>query len=281
MQADQPTRLMVPALGREHEPLAEAYVDAEGRQSARPIRQVVLRTHDGRMEPVPFPRPWTADHLRTAVQNRGLEGASLEEVYFEDNEDARDQNTPYMTEVRLLLSAVFGQFQAQTYGGTGERTQNEVAMVAGINRTYLRALAKVAFHYFLWACPLLRGDEHVFSPLRAFISDGQGDWREFVQLDAQQFLPLLKEGYVPARTSHFFYAALTRDEAAVFVQFFVGPHGLAPPSRVRLAVNPVTIAEKQFACHQACYFDDDTDRGDGHDGELIVIDVWERRIITP
>jgi hypothetical protein len=46
------------------------------------------------------------------------------------------------------------------------------------------------------------------------------------------------EGNVPIRTSHFFYAALTPQEAVASVQFFVGAHDLPPPSRIRLATNP-------------------------------------------
>ena len=201
------------------------------------------------------------------MNNRGLNGGIPEEIYFEDDEVVTDQETRYMREVRKLLSAVFGNFHAQAYGGPGSGTQNRLAMIAGINTIYLRAVAKVGFHYFLWACPALKGNEPAFGPLRAFISEGQGNWREFVQLDAPQFLPLLREGNVPIRTSHFFYAALTPQEAVASVQFFVGTHDLPPPSRIRLATNPLVIEGKDFACHQACYFDDDADRADGHDGE--------------
>jgi hypothetical protein len=128
---------------------------------------------------------------------------------------------------------------------------------------------------------VLRGNEPAFAQLRTFISEGQGNWRQFVELDAPQFLPILRAGNVPFRTSHFFYAGLTPQEAVSYVQFFVGPHGLPSPSRIHLATNPLLIEGKDFACHQACYFDDDADRADGHDGELVAIDVWERRIITP
>lgn len=282
MQADQPTRMMMPALGRQHEVLAEAFMDSEGRPSARPIRQVVLRMPDDRLECVPFPRGWSAEQLKTAVKNRGLERGIPEEIYFEDDEDATNQDTPYIREVRTLLTAAFGRgFQAQAYGGEGERTRNRLAMVAGINNLYLRAVAKVAFHYFLWAGQVLRGDESSFVAIRAFISEGVGNWKEFVQLDAPQFLPILRAGNVPARTSHFFHAALTRGRAFAFVQFFVGPHVLPPPSRVELATNPLMIDAKNFACHQACYFDDDADNAGGHDGELVEVDVWERKIIAP
>ena len=282
MQAGQPTTMMMPALGRNHQIQGEAYTDEEGRPSARPIRQVVLRMPDGSMQSVPFPRGWTADRLRTAVVNRGLEAGTLEEVYLEDDEVFADQEAPHALGIRALLSSVFGdEFSAQVYGGSGERTQNRLAMVAGINTTYLRAVAKVAFHYFLWACPILRGDDPAFAEIRAFISDGTGNWRELVQLDAPQFLPLLEQGYLPARTSHFFHSVLTRDEARAFVQFFVGPGSLPPPALVRLAANPLVTEGRFFTCHQACYFDDTAEDGDGHNGELVTIDTWDRRIVMP
>ena len=282
LRADQPTRMMMPALGREHQVLAEAYRDEEGRSSARPIRQVVLRMPDERMECVPFPRCWAAEQLRTAVSNRGLEAGSLEEVYLEDDEVFTGQEAPHALEIRTLLSSVFGRgFAAEVYGGSGERTQDRLAMVAGINTIYLRAVAKVAFHYFLWACPVLRGSDPAFREIRAFISDGTGNWRDVVELDAPQFLPVLQRGCVPERTSHFFHSVLTRSEARAFVQFFVGPSALPPPARVLLAESPLMVEGRDFACHQACYYDDDAEKADGHDGELVTISTWERRVIAP
>lgn len=279
MRGEQPTKMMMPVLHADHEIQAEAYCDENGQSSARPIRQVVLRMADGRMECVPFSRGWNAEQLKTAVKNRGLDEGRPAEIYLEDDESIEG---PEILPVRQLLTEVFGKdFSAVAYGGRGERTQNRLAMVAGVNTVYMRAVAKVAFHYFLWACPVLRGDEPAFDPLRAFISGGVGDYRPFVQYDAPQFLPVLRSGKVPIRTSHFFCAALTRAEANAFVQFFVGPHGLPPPSRVRLATNPLVVDGKDFACHQACYFEDEVDKADGHDGELVVIGVWEKRIILP
>ena len=229
MQADQPTKMMMPALGRHHHLLAEAYTDEEGRSSAtQPIRQIVLKMPDGCLECVPFPRGWTADQLRTAISNRRLEAGTFEEIYLEDDEVVTDQEAPLALEIRTLLSSVFGEkFRAQVYGGSGERTQNRLVMEAGINTLYLRAVAKVAFHYFLWACPILRGNEPAFTEICAFISDGSGNWRDFVQLNAPQFLPILQRGSLPERTSHFFHSVLTRDEARAFVQFFVGRSEIA------------------------------------------------------
>jgi hypothetical protein len=235
---------------------------------------------DGRLECVPFPRGWKSEHLKKAIANRGLDGGVLEEVYLEDDEEGTDPDTPYMREVRTLLSAVFGQFGAQVYGGPGQRTQNRLESVSGINSLYLRGLAKVGFHYFLWTSSVLKGNEPGFEPIRKFISDGVGDWRDFVEFDAPQFLPQLKQGYVPAQTSHFFFAALSKREAVAHIQFFVGPR-IPPPSRILLATDPLIVDGKIFACHQARYFAESEDRGDGHDGELIVIPAFERKIGTP
>ena len=104
MQADQPTKMMMPALGSQHQLLAEAYTDEEGRSSAQPIRQIVLKMPDGRLECVPFPRGWTADQLRTVISNRRLEAGTFEKIYLEDDEVVTDQEAPLALEIRTLLS---------------------------------------------------------------------------------------------------------------------------------------------------------------------------------
>src|SRR5438552_3966772 len=55
MNADQPLKLMMPVLHADHLVLAESYRDDNERDSSRPLRQIVLRTADGRVECVPFP----------------------------------------------------------------------------------------------------------------------------------------------------------------------------------------------------------------------------------
>jgi hypothetical protein len=281
MQAEPPTTMMMPALGRDHVLLGEAYRDELGRPAARPIRQVVLRMPDGSMACVPFSRAWNADQLREAVNNRGLQKGVPQELYLDDDEDATNPEDPHTLEVRAALTAVFGPgFRVDCYGGPGDLTQNQLVTVSGINLLSLRAIAKVAFHYFLWACPALRGDEGCFAPLRAFIMEGTGDWRGFVELQAPQFMPPLARGYVPERTSHFFHADLRRERAVTSVQFFAGPLALPPPARVQLAANPLMLEATILTCHQASYFDDEEEKRDGHDGELIAIEVAQRRIIT-
>ncbi len=280
MQAEQPTTMMMPAVGRSHQTQSEVYTDSEGQPVARPIRQVVLEMPDGSMQSVPFPRCWTVDELKTAVVNRRLEKGTPRELYLEDDEVFTNQDAPNALQIRTLLSSVFsGEFRVRVYRGEGERTQSRLVMKAGINTTYLRAVAKVAFHYFLWACPILRGDDPAFAEIRAFITDGTGNCRDLVQLDVPPFLPVFEQGDL-YRTSHFFHSTLTRDEARAFVQFFVGPFGSPPLAMVHLAAHPLIIDGSFFTCHQACYFADGFD-DQGHQGELVTIDTWKRRIVMP
>lgn len=180
MSAQQPTIMMMPVLHAEHKVLAEGYRDKNGHEASRPLRQVVVRTATGDVASVPFPRAWGADQLRAAIQARQLEGVVPFEVYIEDGESADSESAQYFDPHRVLR-AVFGPFREVTvYGGVGERTVSTVTVEAGINVTYMRALAKVAFHYFLWSSPVLRGDEPVFAGVRDLISAGAGNYRDFV-----------------------------------------------------------------------------------------------------
>jgi hypothetical protein len=280
MSAEQPTVMMMPVLDAEHRVLAEGYRDESGREASRPLRQVVVRTLAGDIACVPFPRGWGDEQLRAAIQARRLEAAVPFEVYIDDDESI-DPESPRFFDPHRILRAVFGPFREVTvYGGVGERTVSTITVEAGINVGYMRALAKVAFHYFLWSFRVLRGDEPVFAGIRDLISTGGGNYRDFVDYDAPQFIPILRDSLVPARTSHYFFARLTKDSAESWVQFFVGPTHLTPPARVRLATNPLGLHAEMFSCHQACFYDAESDQDDGHSGELITIDVMKRRIVT-
>jgi hypothetical protein len=280
MKAQQPTELLMPVPHASHRVLGEAYKEDDGTKCAKPLRQIVLRKGDGCTVPVPLPRAWTGEQLRAAAAARQVAGDEVIEVYFDDADSAAD-----MVRTRALLEEVFGPANIQNAiafdGSSGERQVNGIELTAGMTRRYFRAIAKTAFHYFLWTgLGGMRGDEPLFADVRAFIRDDVGDSRRFVQLDAPQFVPLFQgpERYVPRETSHFFHAALTPAEAFAHVQFFVGPGELPLPSRVLLAQNPLRIDARVFACHQAKYFPPG-ESNDGHQGEIIEISCWERRVV--
>jgi hypothetical protein len=280
MKAQQPTELLMPVPHASHRVLGEAYKESDGTKCAKPLRQIIVRQADGRTVPLPLPRAWTAEQLRTAAIARQVAGDEVIEVYFDDDDSHAD-----MVRTRALLEEVFGVPRVRNaivFGGSsGERQVKGTELTAGMTRRYIRGVAKTAFHYFLWTTlGGMRGDEPFFADVRAFIRDDVGDWRQFVELDAPHFVPLFqgRDRYVPRQTSHFFHAALTSTEAFAHVQFFVGPGQLPPPSKVRLAQNPLRIDARLFSCHQAQYFETGRSK-DGHQGEIIEIPCWERRVV--
>ena len=135
---------------------------------------------------------------------------------------------------------------------------------------------------FTTACGQRRSLEamkFLFDRVRDFIQTGAGDARECIDIDAAQFLPAVREGRRPVDLCHLFLSVLTDQEVAAHLQFFLGrTEGLPLVSRVLLATRPPLqfSATRRMSCHQARYVEID-----GHDGELIPIEVWEPRIVAP
>jgi hypothetical protein len=271
----QPTTLMMPVPHAGHRVLGNAYRDAEGNHCTKPLRQIVVRKPDGRVESVPFNRAWNADQLREAVTGRGLQNGTVIEVYFDD-----DEGNAEVVAARELVRHVFGSTEEAIafFGSAAERQVRPVSLAAGITTRYIRALAKNAFHYTLWSCHLVSGNEPAFAPIKRFIMHGEGKSQDFVELNAPQFIPQVADGYVPGDTSHFFSADVTPSGVGAHLQYFIGPRDRPPPARIRLGGRATAIEATWFSCHQARYFSSKTA---GFDGELIEIPVVERRIILP
>lgn len=100
MSAEQPTQLTMPAPHGEYEILAEAYWHkGRGKTTTSALRQLVFKTSDGQIFCVPFNRAWTAEHVKSAVRERKLEGATLIEIFL-----GHDEEVLPGLEVRKLLT---------------------------------------------------------------------------------------------------------------------------------------------------------------------------------
>jgi hypothetical protein len=149
--------------------LRRVFEDAVGRSSdgtliARQGRVLVIATADGEHH-LRFPRGWNEGQLRAAAETRGLLGGRPVAAHVPPPETV-DQ---FAAASRDIIRAVFGPFEIDVYhSGLDDPIAPVEPMLMRFNLSplFFRAVVKVAFHYFLWACPQVGGAEPEFSDVR-------------------------------------------------------------------------------------------------------------------
>lgn len=141
---------------------------------------------------------------------------------------------------------------------------------------YLRAVAKVGFHYFLHTSTACRGDEPEFAPVRNFIRHGVGESKTFVNWPSPQCVPEFADGLVPSQWTHVFISDANRAQVTARAQFFVGPENLPSPSLIYLGNTPNSIADRTITSHWVVYYDSKTDDYDAEINEVEVLGVADR-----
>lgn len=112
---------------------------------------------------------------------------------------------------------------------------------------YFRAIAKIAFHYFLTVFEIYRGDEKLFGPIRNFIIEG-GDRKEFVKDE----VPILSK--VPNWWTHIIKTVYDQGYIFVYLQFFSSVYYKPIKYMVRLNRNIDSLALFDNRCHLFLYY---------------------------
>jgi hypothetical protein len=224
-------------------------------------RVLTITMPDGTEHDLPFPKGWGEAQLRAAAIEFGvLEGRPIA-AHVPPPETPQQ----FKDSSKDIIRAVFGPFDLACYT---TRTDGEVGPIRPtilrfeLSADYKRAVAKAAFHYFLWACPEIGGDDGEFDSLRAFISDGVGDADMFAQ--RSESVVAYEDGS-DRPDSHVFGAHCANDVVEVYIHFFVPAVGPTPPAFVaRLGSRPKTLPRDWRRTHVAVY-----KAGiDGHDGVI-------------
>ena len=234
----------------------------DGTLKAVQQRTLTIATGGGERVMV-FPRAWGAKQLRDAAAARGLVGWKVVRAHAAPPETAME----FVAASLGVIREVFGPspidiYESRLEAPTGETEYRRVRF--NLNREYLRAIVKLAFHYLLWACPWIGGDESEFESVRAFVSDGSGDERAFVQLhDCLVDHTGVKNGAEP--DCHLFVAFASGHELLVTLHLFSQPAGPEFPSFVaRLGNRPEATPLGWLRGHIAHY----SEGIPGHVGEL-------------
>jgi hypothetical protein len=243
-----------------HKVLGEFFKTPTGETRLIAARQLVFKKGDGAIVPVNFPRGYTVDLLKKLLKVRGVEGATLFEMYLENGESHEDEA------LRALLRDAVGPYSVTVFGGVGESAgRKDVRIESNISLAYLRGIAKIAFHYYLKMSNVHTGGELHFQPLRRFIRYGEGDPENFVILIAPHFIEGLAKGESPDAFCPFLALYKFDSFLTVVLQLFVGPEHVTYPSLVLLGISQKRVAHR---VHQFTYFDGKMDNFDGELTEL-------------
>ncbi len=223
------------SVGSQGVPPPRALVHTEdGKLAGRPtqdvrsielIDQLVIHTEDGQQIPLQLHPDMTAQALLRKVKSLGV--AKIEKTRLSCSEDRLPAYRRVAQEAwpqstwEALLTIPAGRHEVTT------------EYQFRVTDHYFRAIATIAFHYYLTRSQRARGDEESFAPIRQFIMEG-GKIDRFVSQDTSFFIPMLSRGYVPCRWHHIVAADETTGNVLGYVCLFIGPQAKGMHYQVKI-----------------------------------------------
>jgi hypothetical protein len=196
-----------------------------------PVDQVVIVDTGGKEHQIRLFPGMSAQRLRCEIEQLGV--GDLKEAWFQCDPSVTDQYKALVAQVYPATKiAEEGQIQPGDY-----RVPTRIDFQ--VTDAYFQAIAKIAFHYYLVRNRRgFRGSEPVFAELRDFIRNG-GDARRFFRTSGRKFeVPFGRTStggiVTPKGWCHLFAADETEGMVVVYLQLFVGPQSLPPPTYVTL-----------------------------------------------
>lgn len=233
-----------------------------------PISQLVFIGKDGRSLQLPFRRgAMTAEQIRAILRERGIEAHQI--VAISNSEDEAEEMKALTDE--LAPEGKEGELAPLRHG-----VEMEGEMRALISPQYLRAIAKIGFHFLLKYFTQFSGLEREFDDAKRFIYLGAAD-RTIVEPSQKPFVRELQGGGRLNRWGHLLSAECSEQGIEARVQFFAGPRVQPIVWRIHIGRNPARIIYKQPVGYAYLYYEDIGGEYDGERVELAPIG----RILIP
>lgn len=249
-----PLELSAPLPGREYEIWVEPVGDEE---NAQPVPQIVLKGPGGEWDRIRLPEPMkvTAEYLRNALGKSPVKGEDirLETVGLSERE----------------IDHVFSVIKGMGIWLRDEPTATEPSgprfypNVCGkgrliVDARYFRAIAKIAFQYYIEFSEQLCGYEDCFAPTKRFIRYGEGEIDTFVVQRRGYLVSDLKLGWRPSYYGHFIIGEIAEGVVKTYVQLFIGRDNDPPYYEVILSQGSSILLDDSVFGHFYAYYPPDS-----------------------
>ena len=234
------------------------YCEVEGGRNAFPARQIIFLDRHGNYRSLLITEKiQNNEHLLSELKDKNLVDAEFVECWFAPGEEE------WIERLCKDFDAKVDYRKAKQYGDMGER---KLVATFTVNNNYFRAVAKIAFHYFLKCLTQFTGFEKEFDGIKEFIFKG-GESEHWIKQIEGSFIVGLEPNISTDKYGHLLAVDKNENDIRAKIQFFVGP-GIKPHRYYEIFIgkNPERIIYNQGIGHQFVYFDE-TDEN-GYDGRM-------------
>lgn len=241
----------------------EKLVDLDPDKPSRvvPVDQLVLELKDGRSIPVRIPASISLIGLKSLIE-RHARTEDIREIKFSASVNDADRIQAMIQDIwplsKLLESNTVEPYAAQI----------PISVECHYGSGSWRALAKIAFHYFLSQSKYgYGGNEKIFDPIRRFIRRDEGDRSEFFLEKGPDFVaPIGWEAdggiLVPENWMSFICCIETGQSAIVGVYLLLGPEAPPQPHYVQIFAQRHSLFTREYAYGHQYVYVGDTDNGE-------------------
>jgi hypothetical protein len=255
----------------DHGELVDADPQVPGQST--PVNQLVVFRNDGQSFTIRLFPGMNANALQRKLEQQGIAAGDVSHAYWHVDEEHADIFTSTIKEV-------FPDSHHDEYPPTpAGSNQVPVRIACRFTGKYYRAIAKVAFHYFLSQSRCgFTGHEDYFAPVRKFMMEG-GDHKPF--FESQKLTIPLPIGRVPgggamlsARWMHMLCCSESPATVVVAVYTIFGPKRLPSPHNVTLLHRPSSLYLPQHKYAHG-YFYGNPALGDTREAFVEPIEVFD------
>ena len=229
-----------------------------------PEDQIVIHDNQGSEYSIKLFSGMRPEHLNDQIKKLGV--SKIEKGWLHCD-------TKHSSEFQQLTKDTWPKFKMQSLPDTEAGTTLDKGRTTfTVNEHYFRAVAKIAFHYYLAHSRRgFRGDEQCFTPMRDFIMNGGNHDAFFNQPGPKFAMPFgdIPSGGVipPKQWCHVIAADETDKVAVVYIQLFVGPGRVPKPYNIKLAdINSIIVVSNSTWGHVYLY--DESPISDNYAGRV-------------